>query len=67
MAEYYRAAIRAGQYEADPEFPTVREIAEAWKVSPNTVRRALAALREEGWIDYSQGRRVAVIGVPGRH
>lgn len=66
MADYYRKKIRRRAYSNGEEFPSVRDIAKAWKVSPNTVRRALSLLKEEGLIDYSQGRQAAVVENPRR-
>ncbi len=64
MADYYRQRIHRGVYKDGEDFPSVRDIVKAWKVSPNTVRRALSLLKEEGLIDYSQGRQAAVVETP---
>lgn len=66
VAEHYREEIRTGQREPGAVFPSVREIGIAWGISTNTVYRAIRQLREEGWIEVSQGRRPIVIGDPGK-
>lgn len=64
MADHYRTEIRRRRLKPGAEFPSVREICGEWGLSVNTARAAMALLREEGWIDYSQGRQATVIGVP---
>lgn len=65
VAAYYRAAIREGRLEPGQPFPAVRDAARDWGVSVNTIRRAMSALKEEGLIDYSQGRQAVVLAQPG--
>lgn len=65
VADYYRKEIRRKKLKEGQEFPSVREIAEAWGgISTNTVYRAVRLLRDEGWIEVSQGRQARVIGIP---
>ncbi len=49
-----RNDIINGVYKPNEQFPTVRQLAVAAAVNPNTVQRALTALEEEGII-YSAG------------
>lgn len=67
VAEHYRTQIRRKRLKAGQDFPSVREIAEAWGgISTNTVYRAVRLLRDEGWIEVSQGRVPTVRGIPGQ-
>ncbi len=64
MADHYRQRIATGDLAPGQKFPSVREIAGEWKTTANTVHRAVRLLRDEGWIEVSQGRVPTVIGVP---
>lgn len=65
VAEHYRNEIRDGLMAPGKKLDSIRVMAEEWGgISPTTVARAIAILREEGWIDVSQGRVATVIGVP---
>jgi DNA-binding transcriptional MocR family regulator len=64
VAEHYRQAIAAGEYDPPKEFPSVRDVIDEWDISTNTAQRALRLLRDEGWIEFRQGRRPDVKGVP---
>ena len=50
VAEQYRAAIRAGELKPGAVMPTTKAVAEEYGVALSTAARALAALRDEGWI-----------------
>lgn len=54
VADLLRSDIVAGRYEGDP-LPSEADLVEAFGVSRNTVRDALAALRDEGLLERRQG------------
>ncbi len=65
VAEHYRTEIRRKRIKPGAEFPSIRDIAEAWGgISTNTVSRAVRLLRDEGWIEVTQGKKPTVIGAP---
>lgn len=64
VAEHFRQRIRDGDLGPDDRLDSVRDIAEEWDTTPNTVHRSMRLLRDEGWIEVSQGRRPTVLGVP---
>jgi len=66
VADHYRREITAKARKPGDKFPSIREIADAWSISTNTAYKALRLLRDEGWIELSQGRRPTVVGVPDR-
>lgn len=47
LKEYYKRVIVAGEYKAGDKLPSRREIAQEFKINPNTVQRALKELEEE--------------------
>lgn len=51
-----RKEIFTGAHKAGQCFPSERELAERFGTSRITVRKALAALAQEGWIDIVQGK-----------
>jgi DNA-binding GntR family transcriptional regulator len=50
IAAWLRDRIRAGEFGTDQRLPTQDAIVQELGVAATTVRRALALLREEGWI-----------------
>lgn len=48
--------IRSGVYDEAARLPTVRELAQRYKVNKNTASRAYQALERRGLIDMSRGR-----------
>lgn len=48
--------IRAGVYDEGARLPTVRELAQRYKINKNTASRAYQALERRGLIDLSRGR-----------
>ncbi|MFI6889143.1 GntR family transcriptional regulator [Streptosporangium canum] len=42
--------IRGGEYEPDTVLPSENEMMETYGVAKNTVRAAMALLREQGWV-----------------
>ena len=63
--------IAAGRLEANDRLPTEAALAETFKVNRHTVRRAIAALAEQGLVRVEQGRGAfvedVVIDYPLRH
>jgi GntR family transcriptional regulator len=49
--EAMREAIQRGDYDALERLPTEHQLAEFYKVSRDTMRRALAELSRAGWVD----------------
>jgi GntR family transcriptional regulator len=60
VADALRDEIRAGRYPPGADLPSERELVDRFKVSANTVRGALVALRAEGLVTTYQGRRSVV-------
>lgn len=60
LAEQYRAAIQSG--ELGPKLPNMHVLAEQAGVSPQTVQRAINALKAEGLVEAIPGRGVFVVG-----
>ncbi len=56
IAEELRRRIRGGELPPGQRLPTERELAEELAVSRTTVREALQALREEGFVATVRGR-----------
>lgn len=47
LKRYYKEAIVSGVYKMGEKLPSRREIAQEFKINPNTVQRALKELEEE--------------------
>lgn len=47
LKQYYKQVIVAGEYQPGEKLPSRREIAQEFKINPNTVQRALKELEEE--------------------
>ena len=56
IAAIIKRGILAGQYPPDTRIPTESELVETYEVARSTVRRAVAALREEGLVYTVQAR-----------
>ena len=54
IAARLRGDIIRGEYSPDEQFPSVRQLASAASVNPNTMQKALSYLEEEG-ILYTKG------------
>lgn len=50
VAEHLRQAIRAGRLRPGDVVPTTRELTLEYGIAMSTAARALALLRDEGWI-----------------
>jgi GntR family phosphonate transport system transcriptional regulator len=60
IAETLRQAIQGGQYAAGSKLPTEAALATRFGVNRHTLRRAIAALREEGLVYSRRGAGVFV-------
>ena len=50
-----RKAIIGGELQAGEAFPSVRSLSAEYRINPNTVQKALVALRNEGLIESIPG------------
>lgn len=55
IAEHFRAEIRSQTLKPGEQLPAISAIADEWKVAIATVQRAMAKLREEGWVVARHG------------
>lgn len=60
LMEQIKLLILSGEYEAGQPFPSVRELALAANVNPNTMQRALVELERAGLLinERTNGRRI---------
>ncbi|MBD5656295.1 MAG: GntR family transcriptional regulator [Candidatus Eremiobacteraeota bacterium] len=64
--EQIRASIERGDLSAGAVMPTVRQLAGDLGIAPNTVARAYADLKAEGWIAGEERRPTRVASrIPG--
>jgi molybdate-binding protein/DNA-binding transcriptional regulator YhcF (GntR family) len=66
IAETMRRLIVSGDLSSGDRLPPVREMAERWKCTPNTVSRAYALLRREGLVSAHRGGGTRVAWDTGR-
>jgi GntR family transcriptional regulator len=64
IADALRAEIAAGAFRPGDPLPSEHDLMRRFGVSRGTIRQARAALRADGTIGGSQGRRLAVRGAP---
>jgi GntR family transcriptional regulator len=62
VAAALRRAISEGEAVPGDRLPPARDLAGVLDVNTNTVFRAFRTLRDEGLLDFSRGRHVAVTG-----
>lgn len=60
LIEHIKLLVLSGEYEPGQQFPSVRELALAANVNPNTMQRALSELEREGLLitERTNGRRI---------
>ena len=66
VAAQIRRAVADGEAKPGDRLPPARDLAAVMGVNTNTVLRALRQLRDEGLLEFRRGRRVRVVGTPGR-
>jgi DNA-binding transcriptional regulator YhcF (GntR family) len=59
-----RKAIISGELKPGDDFPSVRSLSAEYRINPNTVQKALTALKHEGLIESMPGVGNRVIAVP---
>lgn len=64
VANVLRARIAAGTYPVGRRIPSVRDIADEFRVSQTTAEAAVRILRREGLIRATRGRGTFVVAVP---
>ena len=60
-ANALRDKIRVGEIGVNDRFPSMDELCASYKISRNTMRQAMAVLREEGLIESTRGRGTVVM------
>ena len=66
VAAQIRRSIADGEAKSGERLPPARDLAAVIGVNTNTVLRALRLLRDEGLLEFRQGRGVRVSGTPER-
>src|SRR6476646_10978252 len=66
VAGEIRRAIADGEAKPGERLPPAKDLAAVIGVNPNTVLRALRALRDEGLLEFRRGRGISVAGTPER-
>ena len=64
IVDGYREQILAGILLPEEKLPSVRELASALTINPNTIQRAYRQLEMEGWIATVPGKGCFVCGAP---
>jgi GntR family transcriptional regulator len=60
LVEQVRRRVAAGQWQAGLEIPSVRELAQALAVNPNTVSKAFSLLEAQGVLERRRGLSMVV-------
>jgi GntR family transcriptional regulator len=66
VAAEIRRAISEGEAKPGERMPLAKDLAKVLGVNTNTVLRALRELRDEGLLEFRQGRGITVAGTPER-
>ncbi len=66
VAAQIRRSIADGDAKPGDRLPPARDLAAVMHVNTNTVLRALRLLRDEGLLEFRQGRGIRVSGTPQR-
>jgi GntR family transcriptional regulator len=61
IVEQVRQALRLGRLESGDRLPTVREVAAALAINPNTVLKAYRELEHEGLVEGRHGQGTYVV------
>jgi GntR family transcriptional regulator len=64
IAAILRAKIAAGDYPPETKIPSILELKDEYEVSPETARKALRILRQEGWVQMVPGYGTFVVKNP---
>jgi GntR family transcriptional regulator len=64
VAADIRRAIADGEAKPGDRLPPAKDLAAVLGVNANTVLRALRLLRDEGLLEFRQGRGISVAGTP---
>ena len=64
VAAQIRRSIAEGDAHAGDRLPPAKDLAAVMSVNPNTVLRALRALRDEGLLEFRRGMGVRISGTP---
>ena len=64
IVDGFRERIITGVLPAEERLPSVRELASALTINPNTIQRAYRELEAGGWIVTVPGKGCFVCGVP---
>jgi GntR family transcriptional regulator len=60
LVEQVRRRVAAGQWQAGLEIPSVRELAQALAVNPNTISKAFSLLEAQGVLERRRGLSMVV-------
>ncbi len=66
VAAEIRRAVASGEAEPGERMPLANDLATVAGVNANTVPRALRLLRDQGLLNFRQGRGITVAGTPER-
>lgn len=64
IADDIRAKISSGEYPPGSKLPTIRALADHYRVSEEPVRTAIRNLSQQGWIETQQGKGSFVVEHP---
>jgi GntR family transcriptional regulator len=64
LVEQVRRRVASGQWLAGVEIPSVRELAQALAVNPNTVSKAISLLEAQGVLERRRGLSMVVAAQP---
>lgn len=62
VADALRQKIRSGEYAPGQRLPSADDLAEIWEIAPNTARKSLQVLRDEGLAVMTPGLGTFVAG-----
>ena len=64
IVDGFREQVLAGVLQTGDKMPSVRELASALTINPNTIQRAYRELEMQGWIASVPGKGSFICGVP---